>query len=208
MVIVLLSLFITTTAPASPSSKWLFHKSENNIVLHYREHAGGLVEIRAQTFIPTSYSAFLLLLEDEDNVPRWIDNVSSAQVLKQISPTENIVYTRFDAPWPAKDRDMVTYSKFSRSPFGFVLTITDAPASALETQPGFIRIRRVKASWTLEKLTNNTTHIEYRAFADPSGALPNWLVNQLALDSAYQTFLGLQRELPKYQGKTHPYVEE
>ena len=30
----------------------------------------------------------------------------------QISSNENIVYTQFKAPWPARDRDMVTYSKY------------------------------------------------------------------------------------------------
>ena len=72
--------------------------------------------------VETSYSGFLLLLEDSDNVPNWIDNVSHSEVLMQISANENIVYTQFKAPWPARDRDMVTYSKYEVEEGQFTLS--------------------------------------------------------------------------------------
>jgi hypothetical protein len=129
-------------------------------------------------------------------------------VLRQISETENIVYTQFAAPWPAKDRDMVTYSKFVIDDASFTLRIKDAPSNTLAEQEDYIRITRVKATWTLQKLTNGTTHIEYIAFADPGGALPDWLANDLAKESARNTFEGLRQQLPHYQTATHPKIKE
>ncbi|PMJ92946.1 START domain-containing protein [Vibrio sp. 10N.261.55.A7] len=198
-------LFFSSSVFASPNSHWQFVKTEDQITLHTRPHSDGLIEIRAQMFIPTSYSAFLLLLEDSKRVPKWIDNVSKSQVLRQISPNENIVYTEFKAPWPALDRDMVTYSRYYFEEAAFILLIKDAP-DMLAEQSGYIRITDVKAQWKLEKLTNGITHLEYVAFANPGGVLPDWLVNKLAINSALKTFQGLREEIKSYQKMTHSNI--
>ncbi|MDE5179501.1 START domain-containing protein [Vibrio fluvialis] len=186
---------------------WEMAKNQDGITIQTRKHRDGLVEIRAQMFVNTTYAAFMTLLEDSSNVPNWIDNVDSSRVLKQISDNENIVYTRFAAPWPARDRDMVTYSQFKQFAGALVLTIKDASDQYPE-QEGFVRIKAVKATWTLEKLTNGMTHIDYTAFADPGGMLPNWLANKLSVSSAFNTFEGLRVQLPDYQNKLHPHVKE
>ncbi|MDE1326394.1 START domain-containing protein [Vibrio aestuarianus] len=203
----LVCVLFSITASAAPSLEWQFIKTDNGITLHSRNHSDGLVEIRTQMFVPTSYSAFLLLLEDSERVPKWIDNVSHSKVLKQLSANENVVYTQFSAPWPAKDRDMVTYSQYALKDGALRLEIYDAP-NYLPEQSGYIRITQVKANWTLQKLTDGMTHIEYIAFANPGGALPDWLVNKLSVNSAFATFQGLRRELPAYQGKPHPNLQE
>ncbi|MGV1721501.1 START domain-containing protein [Vibrio furnissii] len=186
---------------------WHMAKSDNGITIQTRKHRDGLVEIRAQMLVPTTYAAFMNLLENSSNLPNWIDHVASSRVLKKISDHEHIVYTRFSAPWPARDRDMVTYSQFQQFPGSLVLTIEDASDQYPEKE-GFVRIKAVKATWVLEKLTNGMTHIDYTAFADPGGMLPNWLANKLSVSSAFNTFEALREQLPKYQGKRHPHVTE
>jgi hypothetical protein len=191
---------LSTLAYANP---WQFVKSEDGIIIDKRPHSEGLVEIRAQMQTPTTYSGFLLLLEDSENVPNWIDNVSQSRVLMQISAAENIVYTQFKAPWPARDRDMVTYSKYSIEDGQFVLSIKDA-SNYLAKESGYIRIYDVDARWTLQPLTNGNTYITYTAYANAGGILPNWLMNKLSIGSALSTFKGLKEQLPKYQGQQHP----
>ncbi|NOJ11721.1 START domain-containing protein [Vibrio splendidus] len=191
---------LSTLTYASP---WQFVKSEDGIIIDKRPHSEGLVEIRAQMQTPTTYSGFLLLLEDSENVPNWIDNVSQSRVLMQISEAENIVYTQFKAPWPARDRDMVTYSKYSIEDGQFVLSIKDA-SNYLAKESGYIRIYDVDARWTLQPLTNGNTYITYTAYANAGGILPNWLMNKLSIGSALSTFKGMKEQLPKYQGQQHP----
>ena len=199
--IFVVSLFTySTLAFATP---WAFVKSEDGITIHKRDHGNGLVEVRAQMQVETSYSGFLLLLEDSDNVPNWIDNVSHSEVLMQISANENIVYTQFKAPWPARDRDMVTYSKYEVEEGQFTLTIKDA-SNYLAKESGYIRIRDVDAIWTLQPLTNGFTHINYTAYANAGGILPDWLMNRLSANNAFSTFQKLRNQLTKYQGKQHP----
>lgn len=204
---VLLAALVSTYSYSANEKTWTFIKTEQGITIEKRDHQDGLIEIRAQMLFPTRYSAFLLLLEDSDNIPNWIDNASHSRVLQQISSNENIVYTQFAAPWPAKDRDMVTYSRYQIVDGAFELLIKDA-SDYLPQNPDYIRITAVRARWVLEKLTNGQTHIEYTAFANPGGALPDWLANQLSVDSALATFIGLKRELPDYQALNHPNIDE
>lgn len=197
------SLGLCALSTLTFAAPWQFVKSEDGIVIDKRPHSEGLVEIRAKMQTPTSYSGFLLLLEDSDNVPNWLDNVSESRVLMQISNTENIVYTQFTAPWPARDRDMVTYSQYSIEDGQFVLSIKDA-SNYLAKESGYIRIYDVDALWTLQPLTNGNTYITYTAYANAGGILPNWLMNKLSIGSALSTFKGLKEQLPKYQGQQHP----
>ncbi|MDW1627867.1 START domain-containing protein [Vibrio sp. Y176] len=203
-----LATFISAGTDASANENWQFESDKDGITIYSREHSDGLVEIRARMFTPTSYGAFLTLLEDSDNIPNWIDNASHSRVLNQISATENIVYTQFKAPWPAKNRDMVTYSKYWVDELGFTIEIKSAPDSYLAEQNGYVRIRSVDATWELQKLTNDTTLVEYKAFADPGGLLPNWLLNKLSKESAWATFSNLRKELPEYQQYSHPQIDE
>ncbi|EGR0198660.1 TPA: START domain-containing protein [Vibrio alginolyticus] len=203
-----LATLISAGTDASANENWQFESDKNGITIYSREHSDGLVEIRARMFTPTSYGAFLTLLEDSDNIPNWIDNASHSRVLNQISATENIVYTQFKAPWPARNRDMVTYSKYWVDELGFTIEIKSAPDSYLAEQNGYVRIRSVDATWELQKLTNDTTLVEYKAFADPGGLLPNWLINKLSKESAWATFSNLRKELPEYQQYSHPQIDE
>ncbi|EGQ8053897.1 hypothetical protein FWP32_20340 [Vibrio alginolyticus] len=203
-----LATLISAGTDASANENWQFESDKDGITIYSREHSDGLVEIRARMFTPTSYGAFLTLLEDSDNIPNWIDNASHSRVLNQISATENIVYTQFKAPWPAKNRDMVTYSKYWVDELGFTIEIKSAPDSYLAEQNGYVRIRSVDATWELQKLTNDTTLVEYKAFADPGGLLPNWLINKLSKESAWATFSNLRKELPEYQQYSHPQIDE
>lgn len=201
-------LIHTSNAYAQNTLNWVLESDGDEILIHSRPHKEGLVEIRARTVIPTSYGAFMMLLEDTNNVPNWIDNVKHSRVLKKLSQHENIVYTQFSAPWPASNRDMVTYSSYYIDEHSFTLTIKDATKDMMPKQQGYIRIHSVSASWSLQKLTDGKTLIEYTAFANPGGALPNWLINRLAKQSAKKTFLKLREQLPRYQGLLHPSIKD
>lgn len=189
---------------------WELWKSEADIEVFQRKQVNGLVEVKAKMRINTRISAFIALLNDTENISLWLDRVESSSVLKQIAINENIVYSSFAAPWPAKDRDMITYSHYWQESNGtFVLEISDL-SSYLPQKDNYLRITNVSASWTLIPLKNSEVMITYQAFADPGGKLPLWLINHLALSSIYNTFAGLRYRimLPQYQSAHYPNIKE
>ena len=195
-------LFYSSNANSTSNGYWQLSSDDNGIAVYIHQHEGGLVEVKAVMNTKTSLHGFLALLQDTRNIPNWVDKVSYSRVIKQISPRENIVYTQFQAPWPAKSRDMVTYSIYTISDNVLTLQIKDAP-NAIPVKNHLIRIQSVTAIWKLTTLSENSTRIEYQAYADPGGSLPNWLVNKLAKESTRNTFTKLRQQLPKYQDTEH-----
>lgn len=206
--LVIIGLMPSPIVHAAPSGKpWLVSYNQDAVTLYKREHQSGLIEIRVHADVTTTFSAFLRLFEDTNNVPNWLHNVNQTKVLAQLSPNENVVYTTFAAPWPAKNRDMVTYSRYYQTGKRFVLEISDA-SDYLAPQPDYIRIDKVRSRWELTKLEDNQVFVVYTAFADVGGALPDWLANQLTIEGAIETFKGLKREIADYQHLSHPNVTD
>lgn len=201
-VLKVISLMIFIVAPTFhvfAENHWQAVSVDNGVIIHKREAALGLIEVRVQTITHTSFRGFLNLLNDTKNLSLWVSHAKEAHILKRISETENIVQTIFSAPWPASDRDMVTYSQyFTPDKNTLILNVKDA-RSSYPKQKELVRITDVSANWTLQKLNNGMTHISYTAYANPQGILPIRLANKITIDSVRATFLNLKKRLPLYQ---------
>jgi hypothetical protein len=181
--------------PLFAADQWLLWRDQDDIQVYSRPSEKGTLEIRAKTRVDTSLSAFIALLHDTAHLPEWMHSVSEVRVLSEPDQTHDLVHTLFKAPWPIKDRDMVTSSEYRQpSPCSLVLEITDNNA-ALPEQEGFVRIVDVNTLWMLERQADGTTVIDYQAHANIAGNLPRWIANRLSLQAAFETFEALRREL-------------
>ncbi|MDP4984067.1 START domain-containing protein [Pseudoalteromonas tunicata] len=185
---------------AEPAT-WQWVSSKQEVDLYKQETESGLIRIKAHTVSTGTISAFIALLHDTEHASLWIDRAVKVEVLAQPSETEFIVYTEFSAPWPLKNRDMLTYSNYqSQTDGSFEFDITDQHILLEQYQQQLksdntIRIKDVRAHWQVKALTDTTIEIEYQAFADPDGAAPNWLVNKMVLKSAQNTFVNMRARL-------------
>lgn len=195
-------LFILTVlniSMAYSTEPWVLYKNKSGIKVYKKNTHTGLVKLKAQMTLKAKVSDFVFLLEDTENASQWLDGVISVSVLKRLSEVENIVYSVFNAPWPVKNRDMLTYSIYQYYDDGSLLIkIKTAPPSLTD---GFdktgdnIAITGVVASWRLTPKKGGMLEITYMAYADPGGSLPNWLINQIALSGAFNTFKNLFKAL-------------
>lgn len=180
---------------------WKWVSSKQGVDLFQQETESGLVKIKAHMVSTGTPSAFIALLHDTENAPLWIARVVKVEVLAQPSEHEFIVYTQFSAPWPLKNRDMLTYSNYYTQADGsFAFDITDQHQLLKGYQnqrmsDQTVRIKDVRAHWQVKALSDNTIEIEYYAFADPNGIAPNWLVNKMVLKSAQKTFVNIRSRL-------------
>jgi hypothetical protein len=55
-----------------------------------------------------------LFIQDVNNTPTWLANVSSSEVIKQLSVTENIFTVKFSAIWPACVKTHCCLYKFQK----------------------------------------------------------------------------------------------
>ncbi|EKE76701.1 hypothetical protein B3C1_03870 [Gallaecimonas xiamenensis 3-C-1] len=195
---------------ASFAGPWTLKSQQDGISLWTRENPQGLVDIKGQCEVVTRLSAFVAVMEDMASMPKWVAHNAGTRRLAKPSATEDIIHSRFHLPWPAKDRDMVTYSRWSQGEDGVLHLDIEDRGQAYPAEPGYLRMNGVEGHWTLTPQGGGLTEISYQGSADPAGLLPHWLVNRIATRSTRQTLAGLCGRITAldYQDSQYPFVTE
>lgn len=201
---------LALTASSHAGEGWHHWKTEKRVSIDYRTEAGsGLTEVRADTSVHCTLSAFINLLRDTENADKWLDRVKSVKELERYSETENLVETRVKGFLVVAERWVRTRSTIAQDEsLRLTLSVRNQYQPELEL-PG-IQVRRLEAQWTLTPLPDGQVHIRYQGIIDPAGAIPDWMAHNLNLESAFNTFVNLRKriELPRYQQPKLSFITE
>ncbi|WP_273046721.1 START domain-containing protein [Pseudoalteromonas sp.] len=187
---------------------WQEYKNKQGVSVHYQSHSDNTFEVKGEVDVEhVSAKDFLELLSDTNVAPHWVENVSKVRVIKTLSPSENIVYSYFDSPWPIANRDVVTYSCYSQLTPQQSLLIVKAYLNELPLYKNVVRIETLTAHWLLTQ-HNGSLNIVYQVYALPGGIIPTWVNNKVGLNSVFKTLFNLRDMLAhkKYQAK-EPVIE-
>ncbi|WP_175623971.1 START domain-containing protein [Pseudocolwellia agarivorans] len=192
-----------TTEPLNDSS-WKTWKENKNIKVDYQQIEGSdLIEIKAQAAIQSSLAGFLLFIQDTDNITQWLDNAHSSNVLKQISPQENIFITSFKNYWPITERYMVVNSRYwQNEDLTLEIEVHNVEESEYVNNE-MIQIEVIKAHWKITPVDRQNINIVYTIIADPKGAIPFWLTKRISLNSLWKTMNNMQKQLPLSPWQKH-----
>jgi len=197
-------LCFVTNVYSQPS--WQLYESKQGVSVYFQRLSDDTLKMKAETVVEnTTAEDLIALLSDTDAAPRWIENIAKVKLLKYLSPSENLVYSFIDSPWPVANRDLVTYSCYTkRSALQTQLSIHARPDFLPQTK-GVVRISTLDATWLLTQQANNL-HIDYQVYALPGGSIPNWLNNRVALKSTFNTLINLAEILTTKQYTAKPTV--
>ncbi|MEP4891870.1 MAG: START domain-containing protein [Aliiglaciecola sp.] len=174
------------------SQNWLQVKQKGHIKVHTTSDPSGYVWLKASITVKGAPMDFVALLDDIDTAANWIDNCEKVELLASPSAQEKIVRTIFKAPWPVKEREMITKSitEMDTQQQNIKITIQDYPAYSSNNH-NLVRIQNVQGQWLVKATTKNNMLIEYIGFGNPSGNLPIWLANKMMVSSMFKTFSNL-----------------
>ncbi|WP_199530169.1 START domain-containing protein [Pseudoalteromonas sp. bablab_jr010] len=189
---------MSLSAVANPI-EWQTYKQQDDIKVSYKKHETGIIEINASVLVKNAKASdFMALLSDTDNAPNWLENVKSVTLMERLSPSETLVYTHFNSPWPVLDRDLVSYSCYhALGEHKTELKIISQPYAKAEVS-GVVRIKELRAYWRLEEQQSHLL-VSHQAYADPGGSIPHWLSNKVSLKSVYKTLQALTEQLTNNQ---------
>lgn len=191
--ILLVVLLHSKSIAQEDSSGWQVKHSQKGITVLTRETPSGYDEVKASVNINASPLDFITLLEDVERAPQWIARCEKVELLKTLSETERIVKSTFSAPWPVRDREMITYSITTINPYNGSVRIEISDRSHLYPENRQkVRMLNVSGHWQLDILDNGLTSVTYQGYGEPSGNLPRWLSNQLVASSIYTTFANMR----------------
>lgn len=200
-------------SPAQASAEpWRVYKEAEHITLqqrHIRQRGKKLLQLKVQLEYQGSISAFLHVLADTAHATLWLHNVAEVKLLAKPSLREDLVYSRFSAPWPLNERELVSCSEWRQQPdLSFTMEVWDC-AELHPDNPGKVRLRDFSARWQLRPLTDRLIQLTYVGIADAGGKVPRFLSDPVTLSSSWKSFLALQQQLqlPQYQ-YLHPGICE
>jgi len=193
------------------ANSWQLVKQQEGVQLYQQQKKNGDFAVKAKLNLSSDLSALLVLLNDTHNSQKWIANNQRVKVLDRPSYHQAIVHSFFSAPWPVKNRDMVTHSFTTQDPQTLEVTIKILDVGQqFPKQKNYIRMADVSGVWRLTPLTKQQIQISYEGTASPAGDIPQWLAQDLLLSSTFSTFLNLKQLLPtsKYQNKPLRGIKE
>lgn len=202
----LLSLLPGTGAWAAPD--WALVREQGTVRLWARAHPPGPFQaLRLEMRVAARPAALLAVLRDTANHSQWLPGSREVRLLARPTPLEDLVYIRLAAPWPARDRELITRSRLEWLPGCGLRLRVWADADALPPTPGLMRIRASQGLWQATPIGAGESLIRLETYTHPGGQLPGWLVNRVAASSAFESFLAIHSLMPRVNAQAVAVVE-
>jgi hypothetical protein len=196
----LLVLAVLLQTTNSWADEWKLEKQKNNVDIYSKQTDSGYKEVFVKTIVEVNPHALINLLDDVEFSPQWIHNCIQIKIISEVSPTERVVNSFFAAPWPVKDRDMVTLSTTTFSDKKVQIEISDK-GNTTPHHSKYVRMQNMHGLWEATSLENGKSEITYTGGGNPGGNLPTFIANKELITSMFKTFQNLNEVilLDKYQ---------
>jgi len=206
------SLALMALSSATLATDWELQKTEKTlgIEIYTRDVADSpFKEYKGVTHLESSLKSIVALLDDAENLPKWMYNMVSSKSVKTISPREYISYSVNKTGPFMDDRDSVVHSILTQDEDTKAVTITMSNrADFLPNEEGRVRISELNGFWKLTPKEDGLTEVVYQLHVNPAGSLPQSLVNAFVVDEPLNTLTGMHQQIGFYQDKSVSYITE
>jgi hypothetical protein len=208
--ILIFSVLLCVYGPCLAQQEWELIKNKEGIEVFTRtNNVMSFKEFRGKMTIDSRVSDFMSVMYDVEGLVSWGYNLRTARLLERPADSLQIYYAVAKSPWPYKDRDGVYLNKFSWDEQTKTLVVAiELLEDPIETEGNFVRIGGY-GSWEVRELSSEEIEIVFQMQIDPRGSIKAWMANMFASDTPFYTLKGLKEALKmeKYQGKSHPLLE-
>lgn len=202
--------FFSIASHAQDGDGWIFKNEKDGVKVYYKK-TSDVHEVKMTTSMKATLSGAVQLLGEVENYSKWGYKLSEAKLLKKVSDKEFYYWSKLDFPWPLNDRDIIVQAKLEQdSASKRVTAISVAKPDYLPENKDVVRLKKTTTKWTIYPGTGGWLYIEYYIYSDPSGNIPDWLVN-MAIDVGPRETLNSMRKIlqePKYKTAKLAYIKE
>lgn len=153
---------------------------------------------KGQAELPYSILSIVNMLMDIDAMPDWVYQLKSVEKQQGVEKPNNF-YMAFKGIWPVKPRDLgvqghIEYDRVTRT----VEIYSKNSDAIFPPRPGYVRIPKLYNRWRLQPLANVQgpwTAVEFEAFVDVGGSIPNWIANMVSKSTPKKTIEGVQQQM-------------
>ena len=205
-------LAIMFPPPVYATEAWSLKKDSDDIQIFTRKVEGSKYKmVRGITQARIPLPSAVALVRDSGACADWADLCAKSSVYKTISPTEDLVYTLNNLPWPVSDRDVIARVSWQQDPKTHAVTmVSKAIDGEIDKNKGIVRLTEAMSKWIFTPLPDGRLEIVTEAHLNPGGPLPAWITNMLLIDSPYNTLKSFREAVlaDKYQSATFDFIVE
>ncbi len=182
--VTLLILTLSPRANATGTAWETVYEAEGMTVERRPLPGSDIVEIRASAKSPHSTKEIFETVWKYEDYPEFVP-YSKRNVIVRNTGTEKIVYSQVAIPI-IKDRDFTVRARYEHYPeTGLYLifgegTDKEGPPESND----YVRIRRTRASWTIEPAEGGGSEVTYVVASEAGGFVPQWIQNRAQRDAA------------------------
>jgi uncharacterized membrane protein len=174
---------------------WDLARNKNDIKIYTRsiensklKHHKGVAIIDAP--FEQVYQAMINVEEATD----WVYNCLESRILQKHNDSVLVYYSTYKAPWPTKNRDLVTkLTYYIEDKTGNGVLIYETAEGYIDLDNKFVRITEYYDITTIVPIGDNQVKIIMEGYTDPGGNIPSWIVNMFIADGPYESMIGLKK---------------
>lgn len=180
-------------------NNWEFLKEIEQMRIYSRHVEGSdFKAYKAIIDVDVPFEIAVEIAKDHDHYRDWYGMCKDIFVIDKRSNHDYDMYFVLDMPGGASDRDLVVrittewdYIK------GQCQADIKSKESTYKSDSGLVRMPKMEGQFTITRINANKIRVVYQFFAETGGFMPAWIVNQGAWRHAYETMLGVLKEVSK-----------
>jgi hypothetical protein len=194
-------------ARAEATGCWLLMYERDGFKAY--ERRGEPPAYRAEGALSVGLAEVAAVLVDLPRQREWVSHLAESRLLEGDPLAHSVVYSRYDLPWPVRDRDAVIESVVTERPMeGEVHVRFRSTTTALAPErPECIRIPLCEGEFTLAQAAPDRVRVTYTIRLDPGGLLPAWLVRHFIRDAPADTLARFRSQVIRTRGQYDGFIE-
>jgi hypothetical protein len=160
-------------------SVWALAGDDEGIAIYTRKLPGNpYKDFKAQMQVDVPMKQVVATLADVNNMREWFFLLRESRFIPGKVAGESYLYMAMSGIWPVSARDVVAHVAIRQDPDTHAIHVdVDSRDGIAPPQAGYVRMPRLRFSWTLRHISATKTAVELEGHGNPGGMVPISLAN-------------------------------
>lgn len=199
-VLMVFAVFVFTAMELHAEEPWKLAKDAEGIKVFTRSVPGSSAdEFKGIAEIDAPVEVIVEVFKDIPSFTQWYGFCKEIKLLKHDSENHRVMYFVLKTMGPVKDRDLVmeAFDKFDKQAGTNTIAISALKEELVPIQDKYVRMTDLNATYSMNRLDQDRTHVVYTVKADPAGYIPAFISNIIQKDQPFLTLKGLREMVKK-----------
>ena len=199
-VLMVFVFFVLSAMGIHAEEPWKLAKDAEGIKVFTRSVPGSAAdEFKGIAEIDAPIEVIVEVFKDIPSFTQWYGFCKEIKLLKHDSENHRVMYFVLKTMGPVKDRDLVmeAFDKFDKQAGTNTIAISALKEELVPIQDKYVRMTDLNATYSMNRIDQDRTHVVYTVKADPAGYIPAFISNIIQKDQPFLTLKGLREMVKK-----------